>query len=70
MFFYLSKFFWAVAQPLNLAIILLLAALLAAFIGWRRLSATGTTLAFLILAISAWTSAGALMLNPLEERFQ
>ncbi|MBN9252081.1 MAG: YdcF family protein [Mesorhizobium sp.] len=70
MFFYLSKFFWAVAQPLNLAIILLLAALLAAFIGWRRLSVAGTTLAFLVLAISAWTSAGALMLNPLEERFQ
>jgi len=70
MFFYLSKFFWAVAQPLNLAIILLLAALLAGFIGWRRLSATGATMAFLVLAISAWTSAGALMLNPLEERFQ
>jgi uncharacterized SAM-binding protein YcdF (DUF218 family) len=69
MFFYLSKFFWAVAQPLNLAIILLLAALLAAFIGWRRLSVAGTTLAFLVLAISAWTSAGSLMLNPLEERF-
>lgn len=70
MFFHLSKFFWAVAQSLNLAIILLLAALLAALFRWRRLSATGTILAFLILAISAWTSAGALMLNPLEERFQ
>jgi uncharacterized SAM-binding protein YcdF (DUF218 family) len=70
MFFYLSKFFWAVAQPLNLAIVLLLAALVAAFIGRRRLSVAGSALACLILAMPAWTSAGALMLKPLEERFQ
>jgi uncharacterized SAM-binding protein YcdF (DUF218 family) len=69
MFFYLSKIFWFFIQPLNLAIFLLLAGLLAAAFGRRRLAATGSVLAFLILALSAWTSLGAVMLNPLEERF-
>ncbi|RUX10822.1 YdcF family protein, partial [Mesorhizobium sp. M7A.F.Ca.CA.002.14.1.2] len=70
MFFYLSKIFWFFIQPLNLAIFLLLAGLLAVTIGRRRLAAAGSVLAFLILALSAWTSLGAMMLNPLEERFQ
>ncbi|TIT46573.1 MAG: YdcF family protein, partial [Mesorhizobium sp.] len=65
MFYYLSKVFWFFIQPLNLTIFLLLAGL----IGRRRLAVTGSVLAFLILALSAWTSLGAMMLNPLEERF-
>ncbi|MBZ9920485.1 MULTISPECIES: YdcF family protein [unclassified Mesorhizobium] len=69
MFFYLSKIFWFFIQPLNLTIFLLLAGLVAAFFGRRRLAATGGVLAFLVLALSAWTSLGALLLNPLEERF-
>ncbi|MFD1986854.1 YdcF family protein [Mesorhizobium newzealandense] len=69
MFFYLSKVFWFFIQPLNLTIFLLLAGLVAAMLGRRRLAATGSVLAFLILALSAWTSLGAMMLNPLEERF-
>lgn len=70
MFFVLSKVFWSVAQPLNFAIILLIAGRLAALFRWRRLAATATIVATLVLAISAWTSVGALMLNPLEERFK
>ena len=69
MFFYLSKVFWFFVQPLNLTIFLLLAGLVAAMIGSRRLAVTGSVLAFLILGLSAWTSLGAMMLNPLEERF-
>jgi uncharacterized SAM-binding protein YcdF (DUF218 family) len=69
MFFYLSKVFWFFIQPLNLTIFLLLAGLVAAMIGRRRLAVTGSVLAFLILGLSAWTSLGAMMLNPLEERF-
>jgi uncharacterized SAM-binding protein YcdF (DUF218 family) len=69
MFFYLSKILWFFIQPLNLAIFLLLAGLVTALFGRRRLAATGSVLAFLILALSAWTSLGALMLNPLEQRF-
>ena len=69
MFFYLSKIFWFFIQPLNLAIFLLLAGLLAALLGRRRLFATGSVLAFLILALAAWSSLGAMLLGPLEERF-
>ena len=65
MFFYLSKVFWFFVQPLNLTIFLLLAGLVAAMIGSRRLAVTGSVLAFLILGLSAWTSLGAMMLNPL-----
>lgn len=69
MFFYAAKILWFFVQPLNLAIFLLLAGLLAGFLGWRRSMAAGGVLSFLILAICAWTSAGALMLQPLEDRF-
>jgi uncharacterized SAM-binding protein YcdF (DUF218 family) len=69
MFYYLSKVFWLLVQPLNLSIILLLAGLLAAMVGRWRVAATGSMLALLILGLSAWTSLGAAMLSPLEERF-
>ena len=69
MFFFLSKVFWFFIQPLNLTIFLLLAGLIAGMIGRRRLAVTGSVLGFLILALSTWTSLGAMMLNPLEERF-
>jgi uncharacterized SAM-binding protein YcdF (DUF218 family) len=69
-FFYLSKIFWFFAQPLNFAIFLLIIALLAALFGRRRLAATGSVLGLLVLVLSAWTSLGAMMLNPLEERFK
>lgn len=69
MFFYLSKILWFFIQPLNLSIFLLLAGVIAAIFGRRKLAASGTVFAFMILALSAWTSVGAMMLNPLEERF-
>jgi uncharacterized SAM-binding protein YcdF (DUF218 family) len=68
-FYYLSKIFWFFIQPLNLTIFLLLGGLIAGMIGRRRLAVIGSVLAFLILALSAWTSLGAMMLTPLEERF-
>lgn len=68
--FYLSKIFWFLVQPLNLAIFLLALSLLVAWFGWRKLGGFTAFVSFLILALSAWTSLGALMLNPLEERFQ
>lgn len=70
MFFYLSKIFWFFIQPLNLSIFLVFVGLLAMSLGRRRLAAGGASAAFLVLVLSAWTSLGALMLNPLEERFQ
>ncbi|MEJ6785481.1 YdcF family protein [Aminobacter sp. Piv2-1] len=69
MFFYLSKIFWFFAQPLNFAILLLAFGLAASFFGRRRLLRTASLLAFLILALAAWTSLGAVLLTPLEERY-
>lgn len=69
MFFALSKIFWFFAQPLNLAIFLLLAGGIAAAFGRRRLGIAGPVAAFLILALSTWTSLGALLIGPLEDRF-
>jgi uncharacterized SAM-binding protein YcdF (DUF218 family) len=69
LFFYSSKIFWFVIQPLNFAILLLALSLLAGYGGWRRFARSIGLLALLILAASSWTSLGALMLNPLEERF-
>lgn len=70
MFFYLSKIFWFFIQPLNFAIFLILAGSMAMFLGRRRLAVGGALAAFLVLVLSAWTSLGALLLGPLEERFQ
>jgi uncharacterized SAM-binding protein YcdF (DUF218 family) len=69
LFFYFSKIFWFFIQPLNLVVLLLALSLLAGYGGWRKLSRSIALLTFLILAASSWTSLGALMLNPLEERF-
>lgn len=70
MFFVASKVFWFFIQPLNLSLFLLVAGIIGLFLGWRRLALTGCLGGFLILALATWTSLGALLLNPLEERFQ
>ncbi len=69
MFFTLSKIFWIVAQPINLIGILAFLGIVAALF---RLRKTGLFLAisgFLVLALGAWTSVGALLLHPLEDHF-
>ena len=70
MFFLLSKIFWFFVQPLNLAIFL--AGGRACRLAWPAAGCclVAASARFLILVLSAWTSLGALMLNPLEERFQ
>ncbi|MFC5385556.1 YdcF family protein [Aquamicrobium segne] len=70
MFYYLSKLFWFGAQPINLIGLLLCASIVLALSGRRRLALLGSCLGFLILAVGAWTSTGALLLHPLEDRFQ
>ncbi len=69
MFFYLSKIIWFFLQPINLAIFLLIAAMLFPVIGRRKTAATAGGSALLILVVCVWTSFGSLLLNPLEERF-
>jgi len=69
MFFYFAKLFWLLVQPLNLSIVLLALAFVFGLLGRRRLMGTGMTAAILVLVLSAWTSLGAMMMGPLEERF-
>jgi uncharacterized SAM-binding protein YcdF (DUF218 family) len=68
--FYLSKIVWFLAQPLNFSILLLAVAVIFGGFGWRRISRPAALLALLVLALSSLTSLGALIMNPLEERFQ
>lgn len=69
MFFVLSKIFWFFLQPLNVAIVLLL---LAAWLMARRrlrLAALIVSSVGVGLILAVWTSLGALLLGPLEDRF-
>ncbi|SDP61342.1 Uncharacterized SAM-binding protein YcdF, DUF218 family [Phyllobacterium sp. YR620] len=69
MFFAASKIFWFFAQPLNFSILLSGLAFLAILLSRRRLALATAGLSFLILGVGAWTSVGALMMHPLEDRF-
>lgn len=69
MFYYLAKVFWLIVQPINLVGILLICSLCAHLFGRRRLALSGIVGALLVLALAAWTTLGALMLHPLEDRF-
>lgn len=70
MFFEISKIFWFFAQPANLTILLILSSLIAAALAWRRLAFSVAFGAFLVLGLSVWSSLGAALLGPLEDRFQ
>src|SRR5690606_22899714 len=48
---------------------LALLGILFALAGWRRLGLLASICGFLVLALGAWTSLGALLLHPLEDRF-
>lgn len=69
MFYYLSKIFWLFVQPINLIGILLVASLATQVLGWRRLALFSAATALAVLVLAAWTTLGALMLHPLENRF-
>jgi uncharacterized SAM-binding protein YcdF (DUF218 family) len=69
MFFVASKVFWLFANPLSLATLLALAAFVLTLLRWRRTGAVAAGLAFLVLALAGWTTLGAVLLHPLEERF-
>lgn len=69
MFFVLSKLFWFAIQPINLAILLLLAALVLTALRWRRSATALVATAALGLVLCVWTSFGAMIVSPLEQRF-
>ena len=69
MFFYLSKLFWILVQPLNLIGILVLLGIVLGLLRLRRLGLLFSFAGLAVLALGAWTSLGALLLHPLEDRF-
>lgn len=69
MFYYLSKVFWMFVQPINLIGILVFLGIVLTLIGWRKLGLFSSFCGFLVLAVGAWTSTGALLLHPLEDHF-
>jgi uncharacterized SAM-binding protein YcdF (DUF218 family) len=69
MFFLAAKIFWFLLQPINLIGILLLITLISLITRRRRLSLFTTALAFIVVALSVWSSFGPVMLRPLEDRF-
>lgn len=69
MFFLAAKIFWFLLQPINLIGILLLLTLVALIMRWRGLSLFATAVAFIVVALSVWSSLGPVMLRPLEDRF-
>lgn len=69
MFFYLSKIFWVVIQPINLVGILVFAGLVLALLRFRRTGLLFSSAGLAVLALGAWSSLGAVLLHPLEDRF-
>ncbi|MCR4269424.1 YdcF family protein [Nitratireductor sp. ZSWI3] len=69
MFHLVSAIGWLFLQPLGLAMLLVALCVILALVGWLRLSVTAGGLSFLVLFLSGWTTLGALLLHPLEERF-
>lgn len=69
MFFVLSKVFWFAVQPVNFSILLLLAGLALLAVRWRRTAVALIVTAALWLVLCVWTSFGAVLVTPLENRF-
>ncbi|GGA54236.1 hypothetical protein GCM10011385_04770 [Nitratireductor aestuarii] len=69
MFHYASAIFWGLLQPVNLVGLLLLASVVAGAFRWRITALLASSAGLLVLALAAWTTFGALLLQPLENRF-
>jgi uncharacterized SAM-binding protein YcdF (DUF218 family) len=69
MFFVISKVFWGLAQPVSLIFLLMLAGWLLTLWGRRRLGLASGALGLLLLAVCSFTTLGALLIAPLEDRF-
>lgn len=69
MLFIFSKVFWVLVQPVSLTFLLVLLGWLLLLFRWRRTGLSVVATALLLLGISAFTTAGALLIAPLENRF-
>ncbi|MCR6671647.1 YdcF family protein [Devosia ginsengisoli] len=69
MFYAISKVFWLLAQPVSLAFLFGLGALVLAVAGRRRSGLALGVLGLLILGVASFTNVGAVAIAPLEARF-
>jgi uncharacterized SAM-binding protein YcdF (DUF218 family) len=67
--FLLSKLVWLAAQPLSIAFLLTAAGGLFALLGLRKLAGFAALTAALVLFVTLYTTAGALALQALENRY-
>ncbi|MFK4823247.1 YdcF family protein [Paenochrobactrum sp. BZR 588] len=70
MFFSLSKIIWLFVQPLSVLLFLCTLIIVAFYCGWKILAVSLAVLACVIIILCGFTTLGAVLLNPLEERFQ
>lgn len=69
MFYTVAKIFWVIAQPLSVALLLIVAGVVLSLAGKRRLGAGASVAAMLILILCSFTTFGAHLIRPLEARF-
>lgn len=68
MTYYASKIFWLAAQPLSLALLLIVLGLLAGLLSWNRLRLWSSALAAAVLFVTLFTTTGSVLLQVLEDR--
>jgi uncharacterized SAM-binding protein YcdF (DUF218 family) len=66
--YYASKIFWLAAQPLSLALLLLVFSLLVGLLKWNRLRTWASIAAALVLFLTLFTTSGSVLLQVLEDR--
>lgn len=67
--FFFSKLVWIFGQPLSLAFLLGLLAFIAGLLRWRAAMLTTSLLSAVVLFVTLYTTAGAYVVQGLEERF-
>jgi len=69
MFYFISKIFWVVAQPLSMVMLLVLLGVILVVMRRPRVGVSASILALGILILSGFTSLGFVLIQPLENRF-
>ncbi|MEZ2130109.1 MULTISPECIES: YdcF family protein [unclassified Sinorhizobium] len=67
--FLFSKLVWIIGQPLSLAFILVILAIIAIIVRWRVLGLLASSASALVLFLTLYTTVGPYLLQDLEERF-
>lgn len=70
MFYIISKVFWALVQPISLSFLLVVIGLALVMAGRRRLGVVLGLAGALVLGVASFTNIGAVLIAPLEARFE